>query len=183
MATPLHLTTAGELLRMPRDGLRRELVRGELHEMTPAEFGHGYVAFKIALKLGGYVEAANLGLMVAAETGFRIASDPDTVLAPDLGFVSHERASGIDYQGGYWPGAPDLAVEVVSPGDRARKVEAKAFAWLDAGTRMVIVVHPSRRTATVYLGRGDITVLSENDTLDGGEVVPGWSVPVRDLFA
>ncbi|HEX8432843.1 MAG TPA: Uma2 family endonuclease, partial [Longimicrobium sp.] len=164
MATQIPLVTANELLHMPRDGVRRELVRGELHEMTPAEFGHGHVTFKITLKLGGYVEAAKLGLMVAAETGFRIASDPDTVLAPDLGFVSHKRASRIDYHGGYWPGAPDLAVEVVSPGDRAPKVEAKAFAWLDAGTRIVIVLHPRRRTATVYCGRGDIVVLGENDT-------------------
>jgi Uma2 family endonuclease len=182
MATRL-LTTADELLLMPRDGVRRELVDGELQEMSPAEFGHGRVAANVAFELASHVRAAKLGIVVAAETGFKLANNPDTVLAPDAAFVSHERASGIDYQGGYWPGAPDLAVEVVSPGDRARKVEAKAFAWLDAGTRMVIVVHPSRRSATVYRGRGDVTVLSENDTLDGGDVVPGLTLPVRDLFA
>ncbi|HYW09739.1 MAG TPA: Uma2 family endonuclease [Longimicrobium sp.] len=182
MATKL-LTTAEELLRMPRDGLRRELVDGAIREMSPAEFDHGRVAANVALELAIHVRAAKLGTVVAAETGFRLATNPDTVLAPDAAFVSHERAESVAYTRGYFPGAPDLAVEVVSPGDRARKVEAKAFAWIDAGTRMVIVLHPRRRTATVYRGRGDIVVLGEGDTLDGGDVVPGWSVPVRDLFA
>jgi Uma2 family endonuclease len=182
MATKL-LTTADELLLMPRDGMRRELVDGELQEMSPAEFDHGRVAANVAFELATHVRAAMLGTVVAAETGFKLATNPDTVLAPDAAFVSHERASGIEYRRGYWPGAPDLAVEVVSPGDRAREVEAKAFAWLDAGTRMVIVLHPRNRTATVYCGRDDATVLGENDTLDGGDVVPGWRVPIHALFA
>ena len=83
---------------------------------------------------------------------------------------------------GYWPGAPDLVVEVISPGDVYTEVEEKVFDWLGAGARMVVVVNPRKRAVTVYRSFSDIVVLTENGTLEGGEVVPGWSMTVKDIF-
>jgi Uma2 family endonuclease len=176
--------TADDLLRMPDDGFRYELVRGELRKMAAAGHRHGRVAINVTLPLGQYVQSHNLGIVYAAETGFRLASDPDTVRAPDVAFVRRERAEAVGDAEGYWPGAPDLAVEVVSPRDTYTEVEEKILAWVDAGTRMVIVVNPRKRSVTVYRSRSDIIVLvlSENDVLDAGEVVPGWTMPVRDVF-
>jgi Uma2 family endonuclease len=104
------------------------------------------------------------------------------VRAPDVAFVRRERVEEAQDTEGYWPGAPDLAIEVVSPGDLYSDVEEKVFDWLAAGTRMVIVVNPRRRAVTIYRSPADVVVLGENDTLDGGDVVPGWTMPVRDLF-
>lgn len=183
MSTQIRLVTAEELLAMPDDGLRRELVRGEIREMSPAGHEHGRIAMRVGSRLDQHVEANGLGTVYAAETGFTIASDPDTVRAPDAAFVRRERVGEVDRLTGYWPGAPDLAVEVVSPTDRYTDVEEKVFEWLDAGTQMVLVVNPAKRSAAVYRSRHDITVLTEEDHIDGADVVPGWSVPVADLFA
>ncbi|HEX2092626.1 MAG TPA: Uma2 family endonuclease [Longimicrobiaceae bacterium] len=177
------VVTAEELLRMPRGRVRRELVRGVVREMTPAGYGHGKVAMRLGSRLDVHVEENDLGVVVAAETGFRIASSPDTVRAPDVAFVRRERAEEVGDDEGFWPGAPDLAVEVVSPNDSFGEVEEKVFDWLSAGCRMVVVVDPRKRTATVYRSRSDITVLAEDEELDGGDVVPGWRLPVRELFA
>jgi Uma2 family endonuclease len=167
---------------MPDDGLRRELVRGEVRTMTPAGRRHGKVAMRIGSRLGLYVEQHALGEVYAAETGFKLESDPDTVRAPDVAFLSRARVEETGDVIGYSPGAPDLAVEVLSPDDRFAAVEEKVFEWLDAGTRMVIVVNPQKRTATVYRSRTEITVLTEEDELEGADVVPGWRLPVREMF-
>lgn len=182
MSTQVQPVTAEELLRMPDDGFRYELVEGEVRKMTPAGGEHGRIALNVGYFLTDHVRANNLGTVYAAETGFRIATDPDTVRAPDAAFVRRERVEAMGPVQGYLPGAPDLAVEVVSPGDSYSDVAEKALDWLDAGTRMVLVVDPRKHTVTAYLSRDDIRVLSEGDVLDGGEVVPGWSVPVRRLF-
>ncbi len=121
--------------------------------------------------------------MYAAETGFRLSTDPDTVRAPDVAFVSQARVETVGEVEGFWPEAPDLAVEVVSPGDSYTDVEEKVFAWLDAGTKMVVVINPRQRSATVYKSPSDITALAEADILDGGDVVPGFELAVREIFA
>jgi Uma2 family endonuclease len=175
--------TADELLAMPDDGLRRELVDGEVFVSPPPGEEHGVVAAEILVSLGSHVRTHGLGRVHAAETGFRIGSHPDTVLAPDAAFVSRERIEQAAIGKGYRAGAPDLAVEVVSPGDSFVEVEAKVARWLAAGCRMMIVVNPVRRAATVYRSRDDITLLTEDDVLDGGDVVPGWKLPLRELFA
>ena len=167
---------------MPYDGVRRELVQGELREMTPAGYRHGNVASRINTRLGNFVEEHGLGIVSAAETGFRISSDPDTVRAPDVAFVRRERIEEVGEPEGYWPGAPDLAVEVISPHDRYREVHEKVLDWLAAGTRMVILADPSSRTLTVYHASREVEILTEDDTLDGGDVVPGWRVKVSELF-
>lgn len=174
--------TADELLRMPGGPFRRELVRGELKQMALAEAEHGRVTAETGMRLAGHVAFNRLGVVYAAGTGFQIASDPDTVRAPDAAFVRKERAAEMRRVQGYLPGAPDLAVEVISPGDTYSEVVEKAFDWLDAGSRLVVVVDPRRRNVTLYRSRDEIRVLGEGDVLDGADVVPGWRVPVSELF-
>jgi Uma2 family endonuclease len=174
--------TAEELLRTPDDGLRRELVRGEVRTIAPAGNVHGRIAMNLAWSLTGYVKSQDLGVVFAAETGFKISDNPDTVRAPDAAFVRQERVEAVGDTEGYWPGAPDLAVEVVSPNDRFSEVEEKVTDWLAAGTRMVIVADPPGKTLTVRRSEKEAQILSEGETLEGGEVVPGWTLPVADAF-
>jgi Uma2 family endonuclease len=181
MSAVTELVTADELLHRRDDGFRYELVRGELKKMAPAGGPHGRIANRVNWRLTNYVEANNLGVVFAAETGFRIATQPDTVRAPDVAFVSRGRIEQIGIPEGYWPGAPDLVVEVISPGDTFSEVEEKVMEWLRAGCKMVIVVDPRKRTASVYRGP-NARLLTEDDTLSGEDVVPGWLVPVKELF-
>jgi Uma2 family endonuclease len=182
MSTTHTLTTADELLVMPDDGFRYELIRGEIRRMPPAGSEHGAVVVNIAVVVAQFVKAHGLGVVFGAETGFKIASEPDTVRAPDLAFVRRERIPEGGIPRGFWPGAPDLAVEVVSPGDTYTEVEEKVHDWLNAGTRMVLVLNPRTRTVTIYLSHTDVVRLTEADTLDGGEVLPGFSCRVAELF-
>ena len=122
--------------------------------MTPAGNEHGKIAMSVAWRLAQHVEAHGLGAVYAAETGFRLASDPDTVRAPDAAFVCQARLDAVGAVAGYWPGAPDLVVEVVSPGDRYGEVAEKVADWLAAGTQMVVVVEPQQRTVAVHRTRG-----------------------------
>lgn len=176
------LVTAEELLEFPRGQYRYELVRGEVRRMTPAGSRHGMLAVRIGGLLDAHVRAYGLGVALAAETGFQIASDPDTVRAPDAAFVTRERVERVGLTESYWPGAPDLAVEVVSPSDSYTEVEAKALDWLAAGTRLVLVVDSRRRTVTAYRSPADIRVMEGDAVLDASDVVAGWSLPLSDLF-
>jgi Uma2 family endonuclease len=183
MSLTIQTTTADDLLRMRDDGFRYELVRGELRKMSPAGHKHGRIAGNITASLGPHVVANQLGRVYVADAGFLIASDPDTVRAPDAAFVSQKRLDEVGDVEGYWPGAPDLLVEVISPGDTYTEVEEKVLEWLEAGARMVVVVNPRKHAVTVYRSLTDIVVLTENDTLDGGDVVPGWTMAVKEIFA
>jgi len=182
-STTGRLLTADDLLRMPDDGMRYELVRGELKTMSPSGQRHGRIAQRFALRLAQFVEERNLGVVYAAETGFRLSSSPDTVRAPDVAFVTRARVEQVGDVEGFWPGAPDLAVEVLSPGDTYTEVEEKALVWLEAGARTVVVIDPRKNTLTVYRSRSDIVVLSENEVFEGFDLVPGWSLRIRELFA
>jgi Uma2 family endonuclease len=168
---------------MPDDGFRYELVRGELRKMSPAGQKHGRIAIKVSTSLDNHVTLNKLGAIYAAETGFLISSDPDTVRAADVAFVSQKRLDEVGDVEGYWAGAPDLVVEVISPGDTYTEVDEKVLEWLEAGSLMVVVVNRRKRAVTVYRSLTDIIVLTEDDRLDGGNVVPGWSVTVSDIFA
>jgi Uma2 family endonuclease len=182
MSTASQTFTAEDLLRMPDDGFRYELVRGELRKMAAAGYIHGRVVMNLSTPLDQYVRAHNLGTVCAAETGFKLASNPDTVRAPDVAFIRRERVEEVGDVGGYWPGAPDLVVEVISPSDTYSEVEEKILEWLEAGVRLVIVANPRKRVITVYRSLTDITVLTEHDVLSGGDVVPGWTMLVRHVF-
>ena len=151
--------------------------------MPPAGGEHGQLAMKIGWRLGQHVETLGLGNTYAAETGFILARNPDTVRAPDAAFVRQETVEAMGPIRGYLPGAPDLVVEVISPGDSYADVQDKVMEWLEAGSRMVVVINPCRRTVAVYRSRSDIVILTEEDTLQGGDVVDGWEVAVSDLFA
>lgn len=182
MTTTLQRSTANELFEMPDDGFRYELVKGELRRMSPSGWEHGEVVVNITLLLGHYVKINKLGFCGGAETGFKIASDPDTVRAPDLAFVGRERRPVGDARRKFFAGAPDLAVEVVSPGDTRREVEEKVKDWLDAGTRVVWIINPKRRSVSVYRPMTDVMYMSESDELDGGDVVPGFRCKVSEIF-
>jgi Uma2 family endonuclease len=182
-ATLTRSMTADELLAMPDDGYRYELVKGELIQISPTGDEHGQVAMELAAQLHLYVKKQNLGRVYAAETGFKLESDPDTVRAPDIAFVSRERVEATGTLPGFRSGAPELVVEVLSPSDRIGKVEAKVRQWLETGARLVWIVSSKLHTVTVYRSLTDIVTLTEKDTLDGGDVVPGFQINVADIFA
>ncbi len=182
MRTTGTLITAAELLSMPDDGYRYELVQGELRRMTPAGGEHGTITVNLAILLGQFIKIHRLGAAFGAETGFKIHTDPDTVRAPDFAFVRHDRIPTGNFPQGFWPGAPDLAAEVISPSDTYTEVEEKVTVWLNAGTRMVLVINPRIRTVTVYTSLTEVTRLTESDELTGGDVLPGFSCPVAALF-
>ena len=182
MTVEQKLITADELFCMPDDGMRHELVRGELRTTPPGGWGHGKDSSKLDRSLGNYVEAHGLGEVATNEPGFLLTRNPDTVRAPDVAFVRAERLVEADPERGYYPGAPDLAVEVISPNDLYTEVDEKVGEWLEHGTRMVLVVNPRRRTVAVHRPGRDVRVLGVDDVLDGEDVVPGWTLAVRDLF-
>lgn len=176
------LMTADDLERMPDDGYRYELVKGALVRMAPVNLEHGQIALRIGARLLAHVEPRGLGA-VAVEAGYRLASDPDTVRGPDVSFVATARIPTEGRSTGFLTIAPDLAVEVVSPDDTAAEIEAKVQDYIAAGTRMVLVVHPRTQTVTVYRPDGSARVLRAGEAIDGADVVPSFSLPVRDLFA
>ena len=174
--------TADQVLRMPDDGHRYELVAGELRKMTPAGWEHGVVGGRLRSLLGRHVLEHELGEVFLAETGFLLARDPDTVRAPDIAFIHKDRLPASLPEESFWPGPPDLAVEVVSPRDTTGEVDDKVRAWLDAGAKMVWVVSPKWRNVTVYRSPTDIRVFTENDELTGEDAVPGFRCQVRRIF-
>jgi len=175
------ITTAEQLLRLSEPGYRHELVRGELRRMSAASPLHGAVGMRLARRLADLVEEHDLGAVFGAETGFVLARDPDTVLAPDVAFVRADRLPA-EAVPGFFPGPPDLAVEVLSPSDTAAAAGRKARSWIAHGTRLVWVVDPVARTVAVHRPRAEGRVLGVDDTLTGGHVVRGFRVTVRDLF-
>jgi len=175
--------TADQLLRMPDDGYRYELVAGELRKMVPAGWRHGASGCNLLSLLSRHVLDEKLGQLFLAETGFLLARDPDTVRAPDIAFVHRDHLPENLPKEAFWPGAPDLVVEVVSPGDTLGEIDDKVKMWLDAGAALVWVVNPQWRNVTVYRSAIDIKTLTEKDQLDGEDVVPGFRCPVGDIFA
>lgn len=177
-----HVKTAEELALMPDDGKRHELIEGVLSVMSPAGGRHGRITMRINKLLAIHVDDNKLGATFAAETGFRIGVNPDTVRAPDGAFVRRERMDALDDDTGYLPFAPDLAVEVASPSDSFASIESKAFAWLAAGTQLVLILEPESKTAHVYKSRTDIAVYEIGDTIDASDVVRDWWLAVSDIF-
>jgi len=175
--------TADQLLRMPDDGYRYELVAGEIRKMTPAGWKHGAIGGRLRSLLGQHILEHQLGEIFLAETGFLLARDPDTVRAPDIAFIHKDHLPATSPEEAFWPGAPDLAVEVVSPGDTQGQIDEKVKAWLDAGSALVWVVNPAWRNVTVYRSAVDIKTLTENDELTGQDTLPGFRCRVGEIFA
>jgi Uma2 family endonuclease len=180
VSTTEQITTAEQLLRARGLG-RCELVRGVLIRLPFGTFDHGCLVADIAVRLSDFARENSLGAVTGTGTGFQIAGDPDTVRAPDVGFVVSQRDPG-ELVKGYFQGAPDLAVEVLSPEDRAGEVLAKVRDWLGAACRRVWVVDPRTRTVSVHRSASEIVVLSESDTLTDEELLPGFRLPVAEIF-
>lgn len=172
--------TADDLWQMPNDGFRYELVDGELKRMPPAGQEHGEQAMTFGVALGSFILMHKLGKVYAAETGYRI--DEHNVRAPDFSFISNERLQRIGTSPKFVRGAPDLAVEVVSPSDKKSDVREKVGWWLKVGTRLVFVVESKTKTVTAYYEDGRVVVFGENDDVHGFDVVPGFRHPVREIF-
>ena len=181
VTTP-ELLTADDLLRLNVQDKRTELVRGRLIVREPPSFYHGVVAMRIGRRLAEFVETQNLGFVVAAETGFKLFSAPDTVRAPDVGFIRASRVPDPIPRCGYATFAPDLAVEVLSPGDRPGEVLAKVADWLNAGSRLVWVIDPERRVARIYRADGSETLLEDEDSFSGEDVLPGFACQLGQLL-
>ena len=150
--------------------------------MSPSGWRHGHVVGNLQTMLGSFIRQHDLGIVFGAETGFRLSSNPDTVRAPDIALVSKAKLPSEMPEEAFWPGAPDLVVEVLSPGDRTGEVDEKIEAWLAAGASAVWVVDPKLQTVTIYRSKTDVAVKTPGESLDGGTVVPGFSCPVDDIF-
>lgn len=179
MTTATQLITAEQLLQLSNDG-RYELVKGELFTMSPSGEEHGAVTAKITSRLNDFVEAHELGVVYGAETGFKLERDPDTVLAPDVAFIRRERITKLLKS--YRIGAPDLAVEVISPRENKRKIEQKTTRWLQSGALAVWNVYPESRTVTVHRLNTEPKLLLEKDDLSDDDILPGFRLPLSQIF-
>lgn len=174
------LMTAEELLRLHLPNKRAELVRGLLVVREPAGYHHGDVAARLLVAIANHVNANGLGRVFAAETGFMLTRNPDTVRAADVAFVSAARLPDPPPRG-FADLAPDLAVEVLSPDDRPGEVLAKVGDWLNAGARAVWVVDPVRVLARVYRADGSESILGATDALRGEDILPGFEYPLSAI--
>jgi len=179
--TATQPVTAEQLLERSSEHPRCELVRGELIEMNQPTPEHGMVAMRVGSKLLQHVDAYELG-KVLDPGGFLLTRNPDTVRSPDVAFIQQARLGPCETTFFDGAGAPNLAVEVVSPDDSSNKVAAKVEDYLTHGCPLVWVVEPSTRTITVYHPDGTARVHHENETLDGGEVLPGFAMRMADIF-
>lgn len=174
--------TADELWRLPKVDKLYELVQGELITMPPAGFDHGAIGMCVASLLFQHVRSHKLGCVVGPDTGFVLAHDPDTVRAPDVAFVRQDRLM-TPRPVKYWDGAPDLAVEVLSPSDSATEMDAKVQEYLDAGTTEVIVITPKLKMVKIFRHGQTATVLRSGDILRDLESVPGFQCHIDEIFA
>ena len=175
------LMTAEELLRYPEEGFRHELIRGVLHRLPLRVFADAVVVSEIMHHLYQHVKDHQLGTVVGG-CGFELESNPDTVQAPAVAYLSRERIKRIKDRGGYPDFAPDLVIEVLSLGDSIPKLVQKCEGWLQAGALAAVIVNPRRKTATLYQTEGQPIEFSGTDSLMVSSVVPGWKMPVREMF-
>jgi Uma2 family endonuclease len=176
------LMTAEDLYQMQSDEYRYDLIRGELRRMSPAGFRHGKIGMRIGGPVEQFVNERALGDVVGAETGFRLDRDPAVVLGPDLAFVRAGRIPDDADQDRYLNLAPDLVLEVVSPGDSFDEVMEKVDLYVEYGVPLVWLAHPKRRVVMVFANSQAPITLTEQDTLDGGDVLPGFQLPIAEIF-
>ncbi len=150
--------------------------------MSPAGWEHGDIAGRLHALLGHHVISLKLGRIFCAETGFILARDPDTVRAPDIAFIASTNLPADKPQSAFWPGAPDLAVEVLSPDYRKGQVDAKIRDWFGAGVKAIWIVEPKSQSIAIYTSPEEFQTRNFSEALEGGELVPGFSCPVADIF-
>ena len=175
------LMTAEELEAVP-DERRGELIRGVMQPMPPVDFDHLADTGRLILRVGAFVESHGLGV-VGPEGGFRLGQNPDTVLAPDLAFIRAENVPPRGRRGGFQAIVPDLVAEVLSPSNTASEINEKVRIYLGAGVRLVWILDPRTQTVTVYDPTGAARMLGLGETLVGGDVLPGFTLPLAELFA
>lgn len=180
--TETKLLTADDLLRLCREGVRGELVRGVLHETMAAGVRHGKIVMRLGAALFNFIELRGLGTLVGSDSGVWLERDPDTVREPDIAYFSIERMPLDADIPGYAEAVPDLVVEVGSPSDSRREVHDKARMWLSHGVRLVWVVHPDTRTVDVHRPGRATVQLSGDDSLDGDDVIAGFTCLLDEVF-
>ena len=176
------LMTADDLLRMPDDGNQYELVKGKLVCMSASSSRPAIVAANVTISAGSFIRQNRLGACGGADWGFRLSSNPDTVRAPDFAFVRAERIPASGIPDGFWEGAPDLAVEIISPSNRFSDMMRKAIEYLEAGTRLVWIIDPEDRSATILHPDGRPIRIDEDGVLDGEDILAGFVLPLRDVL-
>jgi Uma2 family endonuclease len=174
--------TADDLLRLHSQGVKGELIRGVLVETVTAGGEHGEIAITVAAELRAYIRPKQLGRVFGSDSGVWLENDPDLVREPDVWFISAEKLPLDTRNRGYYRVPPDLVVEIVSPTDTVREVYDKARMWLSHGVTLVWVVHPDTRTVDVHPSGAPVYTLTEDDALDGGTALPGFTLPVRNVF-
>jgi Uma2 family endonuclease len=179
--TPQALMSADELLHLNLPNKRTELVRGVLVVREPPGGRHGRITAELARVIANHVVDRALGTVYAGDTGFTLARGPDTVRGPDVAFVGKSRVPAHDPVG-YIELGPDLVVEVVSPASRPAEVLAKVADWLRAGTRLIWLIDPLRRVARVYRADGSESLVAEDQTLEGEDVLPGFSLNLKTIL-
>lgn len=172
-----------ELEALADDEALYELIRGDLYIMTPANTQHGFYASRIVAALLNFVEQYNLGKVFTAEAGFVIKPEPEpTVRAPDVAFVHKDRFPPEDQQGGFWALAPDLVVEIISPSESANAIQEKVNDYLQAGTHLIWLVYPRLQNVVEYRSLQQIRQIGPEGELEGGDLLPGFRLPMRTLF-
>jgi Uma2 family endonuclease len=174
------LVTADELLKMGDIG-RCELIYGELVMMSPAGFSHGEIAMRLGMFLAQFVEAHDLGVVLAAETGFLIEKNPDLVRAPDASFVRKDRVPTTHWRK-FFPGVPDLAVEVISPEDTKREIAEKVNMWLAHGTVSCWVADPTTMTIVIHRTGREPLQLELRDEIADEPALTGFVLPISKIF-
>jgi Uma2 family endonuclease len=181
-ATSTALMTAEELLQLPDDDLRHELINGELITMPVPRLPHSRIEARVGAPLAQFVWDHGLGEVYFGDGGFQLSWNPDTVVGPDISFVSKERLEQAEDVKGYWQGPPDLAVEIYSPGYRPGKVSERFSRLFSAGTKQVWIVHLKHSSVMVYRSESDITTFSGSDYLEAQDMFPGFRISLARIF-
>lgn len=176
------LLTAEDLLRLSSQGVKGELIRGVLRETVSVGKIHGRIAMTFGGALVAYVRPRRLGTVIGSDAGVLVQRNPDTVREPDIAYISAERLPLDDQSDGYLEVAPELVVEIVSPSDRGQEVNDKTLMWLNHGVLMVLEVYPAERAIMVHRPGVPPVTLTWDDALDGGDVLPGFNLPLSEIF-
>lgn len=180
--TSMALMTAEEFMELPDDGFRHELINGEVIRMPGSGFPHGRIVVRLIAPLAQFVWDNDLG-EVYDYSGFQLTVNPDTVLGPDAAFITKDRLGEPKEDSGYWPGPPDLAVEVLSPGDRPYRVQPRISAWFAYGVKQLWIVDQKNRTVTVYRSISEATTFSGDDYLEAPDLFPGFRLSLERIFS
>ncbi len=183
LSAPREFMTADELLRMPRGSMRYELIHGKLVTMTPAGAKHCGITSLLSAYLVTFVSQRRIGRVFTGDPGFILARNPDTVRAPDIAFLTNEQLGRLGIPDSFFVGAPDLAVEVVSPSQSMKEAASKAMEWLKHGTQIVWIVDPPSESVTAYEQDGAVRSFNKDDDLVAPKLLPGFSCRVGDIFA